>query len=540
MGNSTRSVKQILRPLVPDYVMNRIRLRRNSKAARWNIDVAVEDTSMRRRWLRFSPDTYRVMSPQILGNAPPNLIVLPQDEPASEASRMLSRSDLGAAVVGEVQPLHRSDRTLGPTFAPTTIVLRTEVLEDIGGIPDGPVSLPGVLARLLDAGHHIGLIPKPAAGADATRRDPISGETVVVFAAVPLHDVGGGSRGAQITFELLRRGYHVTYVNSYPSYEDVDLGLRFLHPRLEQLRFEEFDARVLSERCGQSTGLAIVEVPEPVYGAAIEDLQASGWHIVYDVIDDWSDPSLGGEWYDETFEADLTVRADTVVASAPDLVTRVADTGRADATLVPNAVNESVFGLRPRERPDDLPDGPLLGYHGSLYGDWFDWEALGAIARANSDASIVVIGEARGVPSNLPANIVFLGLKSQSDLPAYVQFFDVGLVPFKVTRTTHAVSPLKVYEYLACGVPVAAPPLRALAGIEGITVDTDLVAAVVAARSGPRPDAETALREHSWSARLTTMYRATDRVLADTVGPTVRVEHRPPVHYRWRERRITN
>jgi hypothetical protein len=28
-------------------------------------------------------------------------------------------------------------------------------------------------------------------------------------------------------------------------------------------------------------------------------------------------------------------------------------------------------------RPADLPEAEtIIGYHGSLYGDWFDWEAL--------------------------------------------------------------------------------------------------------------------------------------------------------------------
>jgi len=533
------SVKRLLRPLIPDNVMSRIRLKRESKTVRWNIDVAVSNPSMRRRWLRSSPDTYRVIDPAYLGASPQNLIVVPPDGPAGEVGRLLSRRDLGAAVVGEVEPLQRTDRRLGPVVAPTQIALRPDVLEDIGGIPQGSAPLPGLLARLRDAGHRIGLIPTPATGIDPVRRDPICGKVAVVLAAVPMHDIGGGSRGAQIALELVRRGYHVTYVNRYASYEEIDLGLRFVHPRLEQVSFDTFEADILTERTGQRSGLAIVEVPEPVYNGTIDNLQQSGWHIIYDVIDDWSDPALGGDWYDKRFEHDLFIRADTVIGSAPDLVQRAAATGRVDAALVPNAVNESVFGDHETERPMDLPEGTLIGYHGSLYGDWFDWDGLIAVAHANEDASIIMIGEVRGVPSDLPANVVFLGLKPQGHLPAYLRRFEVGLVPFKVTRTTHAVSPLKVFEYLACGVPVAAPPLRALTGVEGVSVDTDPVAAVAAARSGPRPDPEAALRDHSWSARLVILFTAVGRTLPDIVGPAVRIEHRPPEHYRWRERRVT-
>ena len=190
-------------------------------------------------------------------------------------------------------------------------------------------------------------------------------------------------------------------------------------------------------------------------------------------------------------------------------------------------------------RPPDLPEGPLIGYHGSLYGDWFDWDGLRAVARANPDATVILIGEARGVPRDVPGNVLFLGLKAQGDLPAYVGRLDVGLVPFTVTPTTHAVSPLKVFEYLACGVPVAAPPLRALDGVDGVVLDADLVAAVAAARSGPRPDPDAAVRDHSWGARLATLFDATGETLADVTGPGVKITRRPVVHYRWRDRRLS-
>jgi glycosyltransferase involved in cell wall biosynthesis len=83
----------------------------------------------------------------------------------------------------------------------------------------------------------------------------------------------------------------------------------------------------------------------------------------------------------------------------------------------------------------------------------------------------------------MPPNVHFLGLKPQIDLPAYVQRFDVGLIPFKVTDTTHAVSPLKAYEYLASGVPVAAPPLRSLEGLRR----HPCAGGVTPGRAPPRP-----------------------------------------------------
>jgi glycosyltransferase involved in cell wall biosynthesis len=199
-------------------------------------------------------------------------------------------------------------------------------------------------------------------------------------------------------------------------------------------------------------------------------------------------------------------------------------------------VNPAVFGVDLPARPDDFPEAEIvIGYHGSLYGDWFDWEALRRVALANRRSAVVLIGDNKAAHPVLPPNVHFLGLKPQSDLPAYVQRFDVGLIPFKVNETTHAVSPLKAYEYLASGVPIAAPPLRALEGM-GVNRDADLVMAVAAALTADRPDRGRALKEHSWEDRVMRITGA-DSVLVE-YSPVV-VMIRPAVHYAKTERLVT-
>ncbi len=540
------SVKRALLPHLPSGAMkwyrcfrDRYRMQSNLMKARFghgmpdepstiNVDI-LADRTRGQRWLLSTGNTYRVIEPPALGPVPDRFEVIPSGAATGDASRLLGRPGVAAVVVGG---------TKLPVITPDAIVIHTEILDEVGGVPDGPDPLPGLLERLTDAGHPIGLIPTQAKAVERRRRDPIIGESVVILAAVPLHDVGGGSRGAQMAQELVGRGYHVTYVNRYPSYEDVDLGLRFIHPRLEQVSFARFDPVTFTERCTETGGLVIVEIPDPSYGRTLEHLKDSGWQIVFDIIDDWSDRALGGDWYDQTFEREIIADADAVVASAPDLVDRAATAGRDDAVLVPNAVNAAVFTGDERERPTDLPAGSIIGYHGSLYGNWIDWSGIAAVANANPASTIALIGEARNVPGDLPANVVFLGLKAQGDLPGYLGAFDVGIVPFTISPTTHAVSPLKVYEYLASGVPVAAPPLRALDGLEGVYTDSELAVAVETARRSPRPDPVAALVDHSWGERLSVLFEATGRSLHELTDKPVRVERRPVVHYRWRERHV--
>ncbi len=513
--------------------MARYRRHQHSRSVRTNVDVYVTRGRVARRWRAFTPDTYRVVSTLPDTASIRDAVVMGVPNP--ELERYLGF--LGSEVVahGRVnRPSMRSMRIAEPAIQPRSIITTMATLEE-AGIAD-LTDPPTILRVLGDAGARIGILPEVVREPVATGLPPIDGDAVVVMAAVPLHDIGGGSRAAQIAFELVRRGYHVTYVYQFPSSEGVDLGLRYPHRRLEEHHLESFDVESLISRAGH--GVVIVEAPIGEFIPSIERLKASRWTVLYDVIDDWTDEALGGMWYAPVFEQRIVDLADGFSASAPDLRNRIAGFGH-DAVLAPNAVNATVFG-NPLDgaRPQDLPDGPLMGYHGSLYGDWFDWGALRGVAEAFTDHSVVVIGDDREVPKDLPGNIVFLGLKAHGDLAAYLRHFEVGLVPFTITDVTHAVSPLKVYEYLACGVPVAAPPLRALDGVAGVSTDRDLTTAVREALQGPRPDAREALTAHSWGARLGVMMGAIGRDLAEPVEAGIRVLRKPPVRYARRERWI--
>jgi glycosyltransferase involved in cell wall biosynthesis len=521
---------------------------------RVNVDVVVDDPRARRRWLTATPDTYRLRRSADFGPVPPYFDLFPGDAwPAGDAgeigvlanaatirsvredaARLLSDADVAAGVVGEVAPPRLAGRRRAePVVAPVAIAVRREAWLEVSGAPEGPRPLPGLLARLRASGGRIGLVPVPPAGTRAARDDPVPSPAVVILAAVPMHDVGGGGRGAQMAREFLRRGWHVTFVALFASDETVDLGLRYLHPRLEEVRLAEFDARQLAGRVGGDRGrLALVQVPADRVVEPVATLAEGGFRVVYDLIDDWSDRSLGAEWYRPGTEAEIVRHAHGLTASSPDLVAALARHGR-EARLVPNGVDDTLFSPGPGRPPLDLPvgEGPLLGYHGSLYGDWFDWESVAALAGAFPEARIVLIGDhGKGHP-DMPPTVHFLGLKPQTDLAAYLAHLDAGIVPFAVTPVTHAVSPLKVFEYLACGVPVAAPPLRALDGLEGVHTDPDLAAAVTAALAAPRPDPAHAAAAHGWGGRLERLVSTVGLDLGLRTGTGPEVIRRPVIHW---------
>lgn len=537
-------LKRLGRRILPPALIARFRLHQQSRHARVNVDVFIDEPRLTRRWLGVAPDTYRVRKSLPAGSPPADLIEIEDSHnPLSEELRRKARTilndpEISVAVVAETPPPRITGRYRSePRVGPRLIIARPEHLDEVGGIPDGETPLPELLAHFRAAGHRIGLIPIPAGVAPTRPARKITRDTVVILAMVPMHDVGGGARSSQIALELLRQGFYVVLVNVFEADETVDLGIRFIHPNFEQIRFDDFDPISLHERVSRP-GTVLVEAPHHQMKDTAFTLQDLGWEIVYDVIDDWSDHALGGGWFSVNDEKELTGRADRIIASAPDLVERVR-LMRRPASLVPNAVNAEIFGVDRPPRPGDLPTGQvIIGYHGSLYGDWFDWYALREVAEAFPDAAVVVIGDDKVKPIELPDNVYFLGLKAQVDLPGYLQHFDVGLIPFKVSPTTHAVSPLKVFEYLASGVPVAAPPLRPLAGLDGVYTDYELVPMVEKALAGPRPDRAASLLAHSWTNRVNQIVPPESRSPETTPTAGAMVMIRPVRHWSKAQRRV--
>lgn len=528
-------LKRLIRPFIPDRLMARYRLHQHSRQVRANVDVLVETERDRRRWLGSTPDTYRIgLLPADL-SVPDGFTSFGDEREARLAAAAAGYTGAVAGIVARTRrPRLVGRRRTEPVSVPIAVAVRREALDAVEPITR---DLVGIHRTLRDQGHRVALVPRIDDGVEERRAARIEVPVALIFAAVPIHDIGGGSRGARIAVELLRRGFHVVYVALFGSHESTDLGLRINHPHLEQYRFDELSVAALADRAADPA-LMLLEIPHRLVLDEIRR-RSPGWRVIYDVIDLWDDPALGGDWYRADVEEQVLGAADAVVASSPDLARWAGRTGR-EVALIPNAVDAGVFGSDPGPRPADFPvgSGPVFGYHGSLYGDWFDWEAIFSLATARPEARIVLIGDAATAPVDLPDNVHLLGLKAQQELPGYIASFDVGLIPFSVTNTTHAVSPLKVYEYLASGVPVAATPLRALAGLDGVHTSDRLEAAVVAAEASSRPDRDLVLGAHTWVNRVDALLAAAGVPSPARPGSEPEVVVRPVVHHERRDRRI--
>jgi hypothetical protein len=74
----------------------------------------------------------------------------------------------------------------------------------------------------------------------------------------------------------------------------------------------------------------------------------------------------------------------------------------------------------------------------------------------------VLIGPSSVDLSSLLAqkNITYLGKKHYDALPEYYHHFNFAIMPFKIEKLTESVNPIKMYEYLAAGIPTISTDLQ--------------------------------------------------------------------------------
>jgi glycosyltransferase involved in cell wall biosynthesis len=185
---------------------------------------------------------------------------------------------------------------------------------------------------------------------------------------------------------------------------------------------------------------------------------------------------------------------------------------RGPSAVVPNGVDPGLWS-EPDQAPSwftELP-GPRLLYVGTL-DDRLDVEAVRSVARSRPEGSVVLVGpladSAHLAPALAEPNVVLHEPVSRGQVAALAYAADACLVPHRQTPLTEAMSPLKLYEYLASGSPTVATDLEPVRRVDGpvlrVPPGGDFAAAVrLALANGrtPEPDRQRFISENSWSTR---------------------------------------
>jgi len=167
-------------------------------------------------------------------------------------------------------------------------------------------------------------------------------------------------------------------------------------------------------------------------------------------------------WLARVLEHLVWRSADRIFVVTAVLGEAVADAGvsRDRIIVVPNGVERDAFPTAPykKENPEELV---LVGFVGFVRA----WHGLDAVVkglasdRGDPPIHLIVVGpvcpdlERRARELGVADRVRFTGLQQRGDIPDAIRNFDIALQP----RAVEYASPLKLFEYMACGRAIIAP-----------------------------------------------------------------------------------
>ncbi|MBE3599169.1 MAG: glycosyltransferase [Limnochordaceae bacterium] len=333
-------------------------------------------------------------------------------------------------------------------------------------------------------------------------------------------------RPQQISLRLARRGIGVVYCNltQRPGrpLEPISPNLWICHD-FEALKRQPVPGAVVWASWGRHW---------PLFGR---------WNALLNVFDNLDDFE---SW--ERDDREAAARADLVLATSRLLFQRWA-ARRPHVYLVPNGCDFEHFHRAavspPLPEPPDLAGipRPRVLYMGAL-APWLDAAAIEALVATYPGTAFVFIGASMGYEPPRRSNVHVLGLKPYEALPSYLAHCDAGLIPFRPERVTKAANPVKLYEYLAAGLPVLAsrlPELEPYAGVVHLAGQPPewaaLLPAALADTSAARREQRAAVaRANTWDDRVDQIVSLLHKAIAvkqarESASAVLRVRPQPYV-----------
>lgn len=316
------------------------------------------------------------------------------------------------------------------------------------------------------------------------------------------------ARGIPVIF-----GYNGTLEGELPNYSDaqlLELPEEILTAKLSKLSALEFHGK---------NKLLLVAYPLPAIGRVLNNFNANGWVTIYDALDDWEEFSRASVafWFSPAVEKLVVANADLTCAVSRSLAEKLsAHTDSPKIFVSPNALDPKFLSADYLRRPSTPPK---IGYFGHLTPAWFDWPSLALVAKKRPDYRFELIGYGAPAELDVPANIRLLGPKDRPEINRIAAEWSAAIIPFKIGPLADAVDPIKIYEYLALGLPSVSFRMPQIADYPATAVvntpEEFALALDEALRSSfDRDSVQRFLANNTWSQRTEALLAAAESVVA--------------------------
>lgn len=304
-----------------------------------------------------------------------------------------------------------------------------------------------------------------------------------------LTENGGGHPSPQVARCLDAQGHRILFAQRYTFTAQEDESFPTFHdPFLmwAQQRASDYiktTYRTLIQKAFPQTSrprkrIALFSTTSTYANSLIPMLKEEGFTIAYWCIDDWQ--GINNQLMPKRIEASLARQCQATAATAKPLSKKMsAITGQSSPTIS-NGFSPINFPLE--QAPRSVPKDMVLGektfiYWGGINLPWVDWEFMYQVMAAKPTWQFNFIGPFQPQGCDTPAylasrrlaNAHFLGSKSVNKLYDYGINADIALLHFKQTKAAKSMNHIKVYEYLACGLPIIATHIAAMTNIPAMT-----------------------------------------------------------------------
>ncbi len=224
-------------------------------------------------------------------------------------------------------------------------------------------------------------------------------------------------------------------------------------------------------------------------------------------------------------EKEIIDRADIIFATAKKIKEDLETNYQKKVYYLPNGVESGRFNQKYFPLPSEYKyiKKPRVVYVGTI-SSWFDKDLVKFCASRNPRLNFIVIGlpNMHLLDLKLYKNIYLLGRIPYEKVPPYLINADVGIIPFKKDLLSQSINPVKLYEYLAAGLPVVSSFLEDIKEFKDVIFlarDNKEFSNFLnqALKEKDKEKYKRIAQENTWEARFTKMREIIDCTLGQTL-----------------------